>query len=159
MESRNDTEEYEVADGVEEIEGDEGSSRRSFMKKGAVAAGALALGGAASSGTAAAQVGEEFLIFTDEYFPRATFRVVARIPATTTINILRNPRVPEISQPDEYTGWVIRYRLAGGSRAGGITSMVFSRNGNLPIDGTGRFGADAQVFSARLNLLSVTRVA
>lgn len=168
MEGKTNEKEYETAEGVEEIgEEEEGSSRRSFMKKGAAAAGAVALGSAASAGTAAARQGDSFLVFTYNYYPGASWQVISQLPQTTVVNILGTtggtgggggrPRgnVPEISQPDEYVGYVIRYNLGPG---GGITAMVFTRDGTLQVGSGGhQFRADAQVFSANLNLVQVTQ--
>lgn len=126
------------------------SSRRSFMKKGALASGALALG-LGASGSAAAQQQSRVLLFAYDYYPGASFNVVAPLQTSTTVDILDGPNdqgVPEISQPDEYNGYVINFTL--GNRP--VHSFVFTRR-NLQRDRSYRLSTDAQVFSTQLNLL------
>ncbi|RBI64634.1 hypothetical protein DMJ13_00965 [halophilic archaeon] len=130
------------------------------MKKGALASGAAALGLAGSSGSAAAQQGRtQVLVFTYDYYPNVTFRVTQGLQASTTVNVLRRPgggTVPEISQPDDYNGYVINYRLgAQGEQSAGITTLLFTRE-TLQTDARYRLAGDAQVFSSDLNLLSTT---
>lgn len=126
------------------------SSRRSFMKKGALASGALALG-VGASGSASAQQQSRVLIFAYDYYPGASFRAVAPLQTSTTVEILDGPNdqgVPEISQPDEYNGYVINFTL--GNRP--VHSYVFTRR-NLQTDSRYHLSTDAQVFSTQLNLL------
>ena len=151
-EQRTEAEEIEE---MEEVE--EGSSRRSFMKKGAVAAGAVALGTAASAGSAAANSGDQWLVFTDEYYPRAPWVPVSQLPQTTVVNILGLGTTQEITQPDEYSGYIIQYQFAGGNP--GPIAMIFTRNGTLNVNSNARqrFTNQAQVFSASLNLLQTTQ--
>jgi hypothetical protein len=136
-------------------------SRRDFMKKGAMASGAAALGLAGSSGGAAAQQEgrTQVLVFTYDYYPNVTFRVTQPLQASTTVNVLRRPgggTVPEISQPDDYNGYVINYRLgAQGEQSAGITTLLFTRE-TLQTDSRYRLAGNAQVFSSDLNLLSTT---
>ena len=123
------------------------------MKKGAIATGALALG-AAGTGSAATQQQGNALVFSYEFFPGATFRVTAPLQASTTIDILNGPNdqgVPEISQPDEYNGYVISYQLGGST----IYTFAFTRGQTLQPDSTYQFSQSAQVFSTQLNLLQV----
>ncbi|WP_049970699.1 twin-arginine translocation signal domain-containing protein [Haladaptatus cibarius] len=133
----------------------ESTERRSFMKKGALATGALALG-LGSAGTSAAQENEA-LVYTYAYHPGVQFRVENTLEQTTVIQLLQLPgggNVPEISQPDDYSGWVIRYNLGNGGAA--ITTVMFSQNANLSADDQGQFSGDATIFSSELNLLSTT---
>ncbi len=92
-------------------------SRRTFMKKGALATGALALG-LGSTGTALAQDSRQVLVYTYAYHPNVPFRVTNALEQSTVVRLLQRPGggdVAEISQPDDYSGWVIRYDLGGGS--------------------------------------------
>ncbi|WP_225741191.1 twin-arginine translocation signal domain-containing protein [Halorussus halophilus] len=145
-------------DETETYEEETGESRRSFMKKGAVAAGGLALG-AASADSAAAQQSRNVLVYSYQYYPGVRFRVIAPLQQSTTVRALRRPggqTVPEISQPDDYNGYVITYRLSTGGdtdRAAGITTFAFTRQ-NLQTGRNYRIGVDATVFSSRLSLLS-----
>ncbi|WP_266079134.1 hypothetical protein [Haladaptatus caseinilyticus] len=140
----------------QDTENVESEERRSFMKKGALATGALALG-LGSAGTAAAQDGNSVLVYTYDYHPNVPFRVTNSLEASTTISLLERPGggdVPEISQPDEYNGWVIRYDLGGQDAA--ITTIMFSRSASLSRGDRRRFAGDATIFSSELNLLSTT---
>ncbi|RBI59651.1 hypothetical protein DMJ13_21150 [halophilic archaeon] len=150
-------EENKTHDAGESEENDE--SRRSFMQKGALASGAVALG-IASTDSAVAQDGQrQVLVFTYDYYPGVNFRVTQPLQASTTVNVLRRPgggTVPEISQPDDYNGYVINYQLGGdGQDQAGITTLLFTQD-SLQTDTRYRLGSDAQVFSATLNLVSTT---
>ncbi|WP_458207767.1 twin-arginine translocation signal domain-containing protein [Haladaptatus sp. NG-SE-30] len=131
-------------------------SRRSFMKKGALTASALALG-LGGVGTAAAQDSENVLVYTYAYHPNVPFRVTNALEQSTVVRLLRRPGggdVPEISQPDDYNGWVIRYDLGGPDAA--ITALMFSRDATFSRGDRRRLSGDATVFSSELNLLSTT---
>ncbi|WP_458188587.1 twin-arginine translocation signal domain-containing protein [Haladaptatus sp. NG-WS-4] len=135
----------------------ESEERRSFMKKGAIGAGALALG-LGSAGSASAQEAREILVYTYDYHPGVQFRVVSTLEQSTTVRLLQRPgggNVPEISQPDDYNAYLIRYQLGGGDGAQGqITTVIFGRNLSLSQGNTRRFTSDATIFSSQLNLLS-----
>ncbi len=137
----------------------ESEDRRSFMKKGALATGALALG-LGSAGSASAQ-SRNVLVYTYDYHPNVEFRVVNTLEKATTVRLLERPgggTVPEISQPDNYNGFIIRYVLGGGgSSQGQITTFMFV-NGSASFGQgtTHRFSGDASIFSSTLNLLSTT---
>ncbi|WP_198668094.1 twin-arginine translocation signal domain-containing protein, partial [Saliphagus sp. LR7] len=128
-------------------------SRRSFMKKGALAAGALAIGAGASASGVAAQEDGNALVFSYDYHPGQSFDVVAQLEQSTTVNVLQvdDETVSEISQPDDYTGHVIRYNLDGSA---GITAFLFSQDVSLSSGDSGTLGEDASMFSPELNLLS-----
>jgi hypothetical protein len=131
-------------------------SRRDFLRKAALASGAVALG-IGSAGTAAAQDDETVLVFADDYSPRTSFRVISQLPASITVRMLRRPgggTVPEISQPDDYIGYAIRYGTGGQVVTGGafiFTRRVLRERTNY------RFTDEANVFASDLSLLS-TRI-
>jgi hypothetical protein len=127
------------------------------MKKGALATGALALG-LGSAGSASAQ-GANVLVYTYDYHPNVQFRVVNALEQSTTVRLLQRAGggdVPEISQPDDYNAYIIRYQLGGGGGQGQITTFVFGRDLSLSSGDTRRFSGDASVFSSTLNLLSTS---
>ncbi|WP_227375209.1 twin-arginine translocation signal domain-containing protein [Haladaptatus halobius] len=137
----------------------ESQERRSFMKKGALATGALALG-LGSAGSASAQ-GANVLVYTYDYHPNVQFRVVNALEQSTTVRLLQRAgggNVPEISQPDDYNAYIIRYQLGAGLQGsqGQITTFVFGRDLSLSSGDTRRFSGDASVFSSTLNLLSTS---
>ncbi|WP_227354543.1 twin-arginine translocation signal domain-containing protein [Haladaptatus salinisoli] len=136
----------------------ESKERRSFMKKGALATGALALG-LGSAGSASAQ-GQNVLVYTYDYHPNVQFRVIQSLEQSTTVRLLSRPgggNVPEISQPDDYNAYIIRYLLGGGDGGQGqITTFVFGRDLSLNTGSTRSFSGDASVFSSTLNLLSTS---
>lgn len=118
---------------------------------------ALALG-LGSAGCASAQR-QNVLVYTYDYHSNVQFRVTDSIEQSATVQLLQRPDgtdVPEISQPDEYDGYVIRYLLRGQSRRGNITAFVFGRDLVLSPGDRRRFSGDASVFSNTLNLLSTT---
>jgi hypothetical protein len=137
--------------------GIEDESRRSVMKKGAIATGALALG--LGSGSASAQQ-RDVLVYTNDYYPNVPFRIIQPLQQATTVQLLSRSRggdISEISQPDDYLGYIIRYNLGRNGNGGKITTFVFLRGGTtLNVGSTRRFSGDASIFSSELNLLSTT---
>ncbi|WP_227377423.1 hypothetical protein [Haladaptatus halobius] len=138
------------------------ASHRTPLRKGALrestpTTGTLALG-LGSAGSASAQR-QNVLVYTYDYHPNVQFRVTDSIEQSATVQLLQRPGgtdVPEISQPDEYDGYVIRYLLRGRGRRGNITAFVFGRDLVLAPGERRRFSGDASVFSGTLNLLGTT---
>ncbi|MDS0476870.1 calcium-binding protein [Natrinema sp. 1APR25-10V2] len=125
------------------------------MAKSALATGALTLGtGAFGTATVGAQQ-EQVAVFADSYYPGANFDVVDPLQQGTTVDILQvdDEPVAEISQPDEWTGHIIRYDIGRGA---GITTFLFVRGGRLSRGDSGTIGPDASVLSSNLNLLNTT---
>ncbi|QRV16964.1 calcium-binding protein [Haloterrigena salifodinae] len=134
-----------------------GDPRRSFMAKGVLAAGALTLG-ATPFGTATGSAQrEQTAVFSNNYYPEAGFDVVSPLQTSATVEILQadGEPVPEISQPDEWTGYIIRYDI-GDVREAGITTFLFTRGQRLSAGSRGTIGEDASVLSSQLNLLSTS---
>ncbi|WP_458206952.1 twin-arginine translocation signal domain-containing protein [Haladaptatus sp. NG-SE-30] len=130
-------------------------SRRDFMKKGALTASAVGLG-LAGAGTTAAQQRDDVLVYTDDFIARTPFRIVSQLPQSITVQLLRLPNgnnVPEISQPDDYNGYAMRYSIGNQNVIG--ASYVFT-TGTLQEGTRYRFSQDANVFNGRLNLLNTT---
>lgn len=138
---------------VTDLLDDVNESRRSVMKKGALATGALALG-SASIDSATAQDGR-VAVFAFKYYPGADFDVVAQLESSTTVEVLQDQgeTVPEISQPDEWTGHIIRYDVGEDS---GITTLLFTDGQGLEAGASGTLGTDASVLSSQLNLLDTS---
>lgn len=125
------------------------------MAKGALATGALTLGtGAFGAATVAAQQ-DQVAVFADSYYPGAQFDVIAPLQTSTTVEILQvdGEPVSEISQPDEWSGNLIRYDIGQGA---GITTFLFVRGQSLSRGDSGTIGQDASVLSSELNLLNTT---
>ncbi|WP_229380236.1 calcium-binding protein [Haloterrigena salifodinae] len=132
-----------------------GDSRRSFMAKGALATGALTLGtGAFGTATVGAQ-GDQVAVFANNYYPGGNFDVIAPLQTSTTVEVLQleGETIPEISQPDEWSGHIIRYDIGQQS---GITTFLFVRGQSLSADDSGTMGEEASVLSSDLNLLNTT---
>jgi hypothetical protein len=115
--------------------------RRSFMKRSALASGALALG-VSASGTAAAQEGEEALVFAYDYWPETPFLVINQLQTSTTVDILNginDEGIPEISRPDDFNGYVVNYRM--NDDGPGLYTAVFTeaslQTDELPVLGRG----------------------
>ncbi|WP_254768120.1 calcium-binding protein [Salinilacihabitans rarus] len=126
-------------------------SKGSLAKKGAVA-GAAGLAALGASGSAAAQDGDEVLVFSSNYFPGADFEIIAELDRTTTDNVLvvDDEEVDEISDPTDWNGYVLRYDM---NDSAGVTTFLFTEE-SLDEGDTGSLGEDTQMFSADLNLLS-----
>jgi len=139
--------------------------RRSFLKAGALASTALALGGSgvasATDGVAVrqdavAQQAQEGLVFAYDYWPLTPFVVINQLQTSTTVDILNgidDEGIPEISQPDDFNGYVVNYRMT--EDGPGMYTLVFTE-GTLQSDGQYQFEEDASMFSTDLNLLEST---
>ncbi|SEQ34658.1 hypothetical protein SAMN04489841_1514 [Natrinema salaciae] len=125
------------------------------MAKGALATGALTLGtGAFGTATVGAQE-DRIAVFATDLYPGADFDVIAQLQESTTVEILQldGETVPEISQPDEWTGHIIRYDIGQES---GITTFLFVRGAGLSAGDSGMLGEDASVLSSDLNLMTTS---
>jgi len=141
------------------------SERRSFLKKSALASTALALGGSgaasatepvAAERTAVAQQTAQGLVFAYDYWPLTPFLVINQLQTSTTVDILNgidDEGIPEISQPDEFNGYVVNYRMT--EEGPGLYTTVFTE-GSLQRDERYQFEEDASMFSTDLNLLEST---
>ncbi|WP_306054330.1 hypothetical protein [Natronococcus wangiae] len=99
----------------------------------------------------------QVLTFSYDYQAGSEFDVVSDIETSTTVNILQTAEdetIPEISQPDEYNGYVIRYN--GDEAPLSPTTFLFLRDDTLDDDDSGTLGEDASMFSSELNLLETT---
>ena len=126
------------------------------MKKGALATGALTLGSATVTPAAADGQQERVAAFSFRFYPGASFDVVAQLEQSTTVEVLQEEgqTVPEISQPDEWTGHIIRYDT--GREGPGITAFLFIRGRSLNPGDSGTLATEASMLSSRLNLLSTS---
>lgn len=123
------------------------------MAKSALATGAITLG-TIGTGTVAAQQ-DQVAVFANSFYSGAQFDVIDQLQTSTTVSILQldGETVPEISQPDEWTGHIIRYDI---DQEAGIMTFLFVRSGSLSRDNSGTIGENASVLSSELNLLNTT---
>ncbi|WP_222919288.1 hypothetical protein [Natrinema sp. SYSU A 869] len=94
----------------------------------------------------------------NEYRPGMTARVVDRLPAPIVVELLALPNgetVPVLTEPDEYTGYVVRSEPSGTQVW--TTMIVFTRE-SLESGVCYAFEAGAQVFSTQLSLLRTTAI-
>ncbi|RBI58358.1 hypothetical protein DMJ13_27110 [halophilic archaeon] len=132
-------------------------SRRKFLKKGALATGTVALGVSGSNTAGAQQVQQDVLTYFDDYQPGQTVQVVEQLPANITVTLLQLPNgntVPEIGQPDDYNGYVVRPATGQGNRSWGAT-YLFTR-ASITTGNRFQFGTTANVFSSQLSLISTS---
>lgn len=115
----------------------------------------LALGGGSFGTATVAAQQERVAVFAFKYYPGADFDVVAQLETSTTVNVLQSEgeTVPEISQPDEWTGHIIRYDVG---QDAGITTFMFLRDQSLSAGDSGTLGTDASMLSPQLNLLNTS---
>lgn len=96
------------------------------------------------------------LVFSYDYFPGSDFDVVAQLETSTTVRVLQTSdeeTVSELSQPDEYTGHVVRYEMGD---TAGFTTLLFLQNESLSSGDSGSLADEATVFSSVLNLLETS---
>ncbi|GAB3664307.1 hypothetical protein [Halopiger thermotolerans] len=98
----------------------------------------------------------QVLVFTYDYEAGESFEVISQLETSTTVEILQSEgeTVPEISQPDEYAGHVVRLQADDGPQ--GPTILLFTRDESYESGASGSLGDDAQIFSTQLNLLSTS---
>jgi len=128
--------------------------RGSLVKRGALGLGVA--GAAAAVGSAAAQEGEEALVFSDKYWPQTPFVVINQLQTSTTVDILNgidDEGVAEISQPDDFNGYVVNYRMT--EDGPGMYTTIFTES-SLQRDEQYQFSGNAQMFSTELNVLETT---
>lgn len=106
-----------------------------------------------TSASASTQRRVPVLMFGYGYYPGTEFTIEAPLSTSTTVDVLNGPDdegIPEISQPDEYNGYVTNLLL--GTLP--TYSFLFSRQ---PLQRDSRFLVtfEAQVLSSELNLLEV----
>ncbi|NUB90186.1 hypothetical protein HTZ84_17075 [Haloterrigena sp. SYSU A558-1] len=97
----------------------------------------------------------QILVFTYDYEAGEDFEVISQLETSTTVQILQTAdgeAVPEISQPDEYVGHVVRYQVDGGPVS--PTTLMFIRGGTISSGESATLGEEATMFSPTLNLLS-----
>lgn len=141
----------------QDIPDSESDDRRSLLKNGALTTGALALG-VGSVGSASAQ-GSSVLVYSYDYHMNVDFRVSNTLEKSTTVQLLQKPgggTIPEISQPDDYNGYVIRYLFGGSSGQAQMTTFIFGQDLSLSQGDTRQFAGNASLFSNTLNLLSTS---
>lgn len=100
--------------------------------------------------------GEQFgnvLVFARDFHPNTRFRIVGRLAAGITVEMLRGPAgqsVPVLTQPDDFDGYVISSTV--GTSA--FYSFLFAEQFLLS-EARYSFGSEATYFSSVLNLLEV----
>lgn len=127
-------------------------SRRSFVKKSALATGAAALG-ISSTGSGAAQEAQQrsALVFADDFVPGGSFNVVGSLESTLTLDLLQAAQ-QSIPSPGNYNGYIINYSFTPVPEYAII--FVAPNGGGLDTNGTQyTFGNDANYFTGNLNLV------
>ncbi|WP_408960382.1 hypothetical protein [Natrinema sp. 74] len=100
---------------------------------------------------------ERVLLFTYDYEAGSTFDVISTLEAETTVRLLQptdGETVPEIPQPDEYNGYVVRNQTGNGPLE--PTTVLFVRERNLSDGDSETLSDEASMFSSRLNLFSTS---
>jgi len=95
-------------------------------------------------------------VFAYDYWPETPFLVINQLQTSTTVDILNgidDGGIPEISQPDDFNGYVVNYRM--NDDGPGLYTAVFAE-ASLQTDERYQFSGDAQMFSTQLNLLEGT---
>ncbi|MFC4544704.1 calcium-binding protein [Halosolutus amylolyticus] len=131
-------------------------SRRSFMKKGALATTALALGAGATAGTASAQEdADEVLVYGDDYLPGQDFTVVSALNTQTKEDLIAESGSEDdvFDDPDDWDAYIISYDLGVDAPTWGF---VLEENGTLSMGDSATMGEDGQFRDSALDLIEVT---
>lgn len=95
------------------------------------------------------------LTYSYDFQPGGTFDVAGKLETSQTVKMLQTvsgDTVSEISQPDEYGGYVIRYDVGEAT----VPAFLFVRDDSLSVGDSETMGDSASVFSPRLNLMRTT---
>lgn len=129
-------------------------SRRSFMKKGALATTAVAFGTGATATTGAAQQGDEVLVFGDDYLPGVDFEVVSELEDPTTDDVLETTNLTdELAEPENWNGYIIDYDVGGSASS---LTLLFSEQADLSAGDSETMGEDGSFRAPDLNLIEAT---
>lgn len=135
-------------------DGDE--SRRSFMKKGALASSVAALG-LASGGTAATNTNVQEtpgtgLVFIDNYDPGVPFTVVTQMEQSTVNDVFAARQDDTtIIDPSNYNGYIVHEQYD--EETHGDFWFVFTQQATLETDQTYTFSEQVVFFSSELSLI------
>ncbi|WP_049927985.1 hypothetical protein [Halopiger goleimassiliensis] len=134
-----------------------GDSRRSFMKKGALATTAVALGAGATAGTAAAQDdgdGNEVVVFGDDYMPGVDFTVASGLDDGTRDELFQEAELEdEFDSPEDWDAYIISYDLGGSAPKLG---HVLTEQADLSAGDSETMGEDGSFRAADLNLIETS---
>lgn len=126
-------------------------SRRSFMKKGALATTAVALGAGATASTATAQEDGEVVVFGDDYQPGVDMTVVAELNDGTRDELFSEAELEdEFDDPDDWDVYIINYDLGG---SGPSLGFLMTEEADLSTGDSDTMGEDGQFRDAGLNLI------
>jgi hypothetical protein len=133
-------------------------SRRSFMKKGALATTAIALGAGATAGTSAAQEdngnGNDVAVFGEDYLPGVDFDVAAQADTGTRDEVYEAVGLDdEFSDPDDWDLFFISYDTGGSAPTLGYLMVD---NGDLSAGDSDTMGTDGSFRNTELNLVEAT---
>ncbi|RQG91436.1 calcium-binding protein [Natrarchaeobius halalkaliphilus] len=132
-----------------------GDSRRSVMKKGALAATALAVGtGATATTTAAQEEDGEVVVSGHDYYPDTDFDVLAEFESGTRDDILESDNLE--GEFDDVGDWDV-YAVSFDVGSGGILGyfMVDEGDADISAGDTGSMTGTASFRNAEANLLEV----
>ncbi|WP_143823878.1 calcium-binding protein [Natronorubrum thiooxidans] len=132
-------------------------SRRSFMKKGALATTAVALGASATSGTAAAQEDSDgtVLVYADDYQPGIDFDVVSALNTSTKEDLLAESGSEDdiFDDPDDWDAYIINYDLGTDAPTWGF---LFTEDVSLSAGDSETMGDDGEFRDPQLDLIEAT---
>ena len=139
------------------------TSRRSLMKKGALASSALALGlGSGTTAGASSSIQQnqpsQALMFSFDYHPGRTLQVIAALQQSITRQILGQQVGGDgneiVSDTSDWSTVLGQYQVGGDGS--GEYVLVFVRGGNLQQGDQLQVSTPASFFSEAVNLLEVS---
>ncbi|MFB1062889.1 calcium-binding protein [Natrinema sp. H-ect4] len=131
-------------------------SRRSFMKKGALATSMAALGAGAMTGTGAAQddTDGEVIVHAEDYKPGVEFTVAAALTGGSRDSLLEETgAAEEFSTPDDWDVYIINYDLGGSAPSMGI---LMSEEADLSQGDSNTMGEDGEFRNPSLAMVETT---
>src|SRR6056297_3738463 len=126
-------------------------SRRSFMKKGAVATTALALG-AGATGTVSAQEDGQVLVYGDDYRPGQDFEVISELNTQTKEDLIADSGSEDdiFDDPDDWEAYIISYDLGAEAPTWGF---LLSEDIALSSGDSETMGDDGEFRDSQLDLV------
>ena len=128
-------------------------SRRSFMKKGAVATTALALG-AGATGTVSAQADGQVLVYGDDYRPGQDFEVISALNTQTKEDLIADSGSEDdiFDDPDDWDAYIINYDLDTDAPT---WALLFTEDIALEAGDSETMGEDGTFRNSRLDIIDV----
>ncbi|SIR88727.1 calcium-binding protein [Natronorubrum thiooxidans] len=126
-------------------------SRRSSLKKGALATTAVALGASAAT----AQEDDTVLVYGDNYYPGVDFEVISALETATKEDLIDDSGSADdvFDDPDDWDAYIISYDLGSDAPTWGV---LFTEDADLSAGDSETMGDDGEFRDTQLDLVEAS---